>query len=87
MRSRKRGFSFGGLRALQAFPNTSQTFPNPGPFSPNISKDSFGRFVGNQRLAGRKRKFSPRSKFLRRSACESPAGAAGKADMAGSDMN
>jgi len=46
-----------GLVAAQAFPNPCQTFPNLRPFSPSISKDSFVHFVGNQRLAGGKRKF------------------------------
>jgi len=59
-----------GLVAAQAFPNPCQTFPNLRPFSPNISKDSFVHFVGNQRLVGGKTELSFCSKFLRRSPSE-----------------
>ena len=62
--SRSPGDGEGRPDALQALPNPGQTFPNSRPFSPNISKDSFGRFVENQRLARRKRKFAF-SKFVR----------------------
>jgi hypothetical protein len=57
MRSTKRAVSFADPRALQAFASPSQTFPNLRLSSPNISKDSFVRFVGNQGLAGGKRNF------------------------------
>jgi hypothetical protein len=57
MRPRKRGSPFAGVWALQAFPNPSQTFPNLGPFTPNISKDSFRCFVRTQCLARVKMKF------------------------------
>jgi len=56
------------------------------PFSPNISKDSFVRFVENQRLARRKRKIPLSSKFLAPKAVRKPPpGAAGKRDIARSD--
>ncbi|MGD0641835.1 MAG: hypothetical protein ABSC22_13895 [Roseiarcus sp.] len=45
MRSTKRAVFFADPRALQAFASPSQAFPKLGPFSPNISKDSFVRFV------------------------------------------
>ncbi len=56
--------SFAAPRTLQALARRGQTFPNLRPFSPSISKDSFVRFVGNQRLAGGTKQFSPSSKFL-----------------------
>jgi hypothetical protein len=38
---------------LQIFPNACQAFPNFPLVSPNISKDSFGRFEGFQGVTGR----------------------------------
>ncbi|MGO9772143.1 MAG: hypothetical protein ACLPSW_21865 [Roseiarcus sp.] len=77
---------FAGPRALHAFPNPRQTFPNFGPFSPNISKESFGRFVGNQRFARQPRTISLCSKFLAPIFAPKPAPwAVGKTDMAKSD--
>jgi hypothetical protein len=76
-----------GRRAPQAFPDPRQAFPNFEPFSPNFSKDSFGRFVGNQRLARRKRKISFCSKFLAPAASPKPApGAAATTDVAPRDI-
>ncbi len=72
MRPTRGFFPFAGRRVRQAFPNPCQAFPNSWPFSANISKDSFGRFVRNQWLARRKRKCCLAPNFLRRSPCESP---------------
>jgi hypothetical protein len=77
---------FAGPRPLHAFPNPCQTFPNFGPFSPNISKEFFGRFVGNQRLARPPRTISVCSKFLAPIFVPRPAPwAVGKTDRTQSD--
>ena len=75
-----------GPGAPRAFPNPCQTFPNFGPFSPNISKESFGRFVGNQQLATSARTLSLCSKFLAPIFVARPAPwAVGKTDRAQGD--
>jgi hypothetical protein len=57
-----------GIVGFRAPPPTSklffQTFPNFGLFSPRISKDSSGGFVGFQRVAMDKNRQSPSPNFL-----------------------